>query len=112
MRSYMLPCEKKKYHMNSVFQMEGITGRTGALHLSLYWNTFLCLFISLKNQKKSFVFNLNFQIMITGVHTIIYSKDSEADRNFFRDIIKLTNVDVGHGWLIFGLPPSELAVHT
>ncbi|MBK6477677.1 MAG: extradiol dioxygenase [Saprospiraceae bacterium] len=49
--------------------------------------------------------------MITGVHTIIYSEDAEADKAFFRDILKLTNVDVGHGWLIFGLPPSELAVH-
>ena len=49
--------------------------------------------------------------MISGVHTIIYSKNAEADKAFFRDILKLTNVDVGHGWLIFGLPPSELAVH-
>ena len=49
--------------------------------------------------------------MITGIHTIIYSKDPEADKGFFRDILKLTNIDVGHGWLIFGLPPSELAVH-
>jgi hypothetical protein len=49
--------------------------------------------------------------MITGVHTIIYSKNAEADKAFFRDILKLTNVDVGQGWLIFGLPPSELAVH-
>ncbi len=49
--------------------------------------------------------------MITGVHFIIYSKDAKADKIFFRDILKLTNVDVGDGWLIFGLPPSELAVH-
>ena len=49
--------------------------------------------------------------MISGVHTIIYSKNAEADKTFFRDVLKLTNVDVGHGWLIFGLPPSELAVH-
>jgi hypothetical protein len=49
--------------------------------------------------------------MITGIHLVIYSKDSEADKLFFQDILKLTNVDVGHGWLIFGLPPSELAVH-
>ena len=49
--------------------------------------------------------------MITGTHAIIYSKDAEADKNFFRDVLKLTNVDVGKGWLIFGLPPSELAVH-
>lgn len=49
--------------------------------------------------------------MITGAHSIIYSKDAEADKAFFRDVLKFPNVDVGHGWLIFGLPPSELAVH-
>ncbi len=49
--------------------------------------------------------------MITGAHSIIYSKDPEADRAFLRDILGLTNVDVGGGWLIFGLPPAEVAVH-
>lgn len=49
--------------------------------------------------------------MITGAHTLIYSKDAEADRAFFRDVLKLTHVDVGGGWLIFGLPPSEIALH-
>ena len=49
--------------------------------------------------------------MITGAHSIIYSTNAEADRAFFRDVLKLTNVDVGHGWLIFGLPPAEVAVH-
>ncbi len=49
--------------------------------------------------------------MITGAHSVIYSKDPEADRAFLRDIIRLTNVDVGDGWLIFGLPPAEVAVH-
>jgi len=49
--------------------------------------------------------------MISGAHFIIYSKDADADKAFFRDVLKLTNVDVGHGWLIFGLPRSELAVH-
>jgi len=49
--------------------------------------------------------------MITGAHSIIYSTDAEADRDFLRDVLKLTNVDVGHGWLIFGLPPAEVAVH-
>ena len=49
--------------------------------------------------------------MIIGAHSIIYSKDAEADRAFLRDVLKLTNVDVGHGWLIFGLPPAEVAVH-
>lgn len=49
--------------------------------------------------------------MITGAHSIIYSKNPEADRAFLRDVLKLTNVDVGHGWLIFGLPPAEVAVH-
>jgi hypothetical protein len=49
--------------------------------------------------------------MITGAHSIIYSTSPEADRNFLRDVIGLPHVDVGHGWLIFGLPPSEVAVH-
>src|SRR5215472_1267389 len=49
--------------------------------------------------------------MIVGAHSIIYSTNPEADRAFLRDVLKLTNVDVGHGWLIFGLPPSEVAVH-
>lgn len=49
--------------------------------------------------------------MITGAHSIVYSKNAEADRAFFRDVLELTNVDVGDGWLIFGLPPAEVAVH-
>lgn len=49
--------------------------------------------------------------MIIGAHSIIYSKDAEADRAFLRDVLKLPNVDVGGGWLIFGLPPAEVAVH-
>ena len=49
--------------------------------------------------------------MIIGGHSIIYSTEPDADRAFFRDVLKLTSVDVGDGWLIFGLPPAELAVH-
>lgn len=49
--------------------------------------------------------------MINGAHAILYSRDPEADRAFFRDILKLPHVDAGGGWLIFGLPPSEIAVH-
>ena len=49
--------------------------------------------------------------MITGAHSIIYSRDADADRAFLRDVLKLPSVDVGGGWLIFGLPPSEVAVH-
>lgn len=49
--------------------------------------------------------------MITGAHSIIYSKNAQADRAFLRDILRLDYVDAGDGWLIFGLPPSELAVH-
>lgn len=49
--------------------------------------------------------------MITGAHTVIYSTSPELDRAFLRDVLKLTNVDAGDGWLIFGLPPSEVAVH-
>lgn len=49
--------------------------------------------------------------MINGAHAIIYSTDADADRAVLRDIFELSHVDVGHGWLIFGLPPSEIAVH-
>jgi hypothetical protein len=49
--------------------------------------------------------------MINGAHVIIESKDSDADRAFFKDVLGLAHVDVGDGWLIFGLPPSEIAVH-
>ena len=49
--------------------------------------------------------------LISGVHTLIYSHDAEADRAFFRDVLGLDSVDSGGGWLIFALPPAELAVH-
>ena len=49
--------------------------------------------------------------MIIGAHSILYSSNPEADRAFFRDVLHLTHVDVGDGWLIFGLPPAEVAVH-
>ena len=49
--------------------------------------------------------------MIEGAHSIIYSYDADADRAFFRDVLALPNVDVGGGWLIFGLPPAEVAFH-
>ncbi|MEO8349160.1 MAG: extradiol dioxygenase [Acidobacteriota bacterium] len=49
--------------------------------------------------------------MIIGAHSIFYSKDPEADRAFLRDVLEFPSVDVGGGWLIFGLPPSEVAVH-
>ena len=42
---------------------------------------------------------------------LLYSSNPEADRAFFRDVLQFKTVDIGHGWLIFGLPPSELAVH-
>lgn len=49
--------------------------------------------------------------MITGVHVLLYSSDPDADRAFFRDVLAFRSVDVGHGWLIFALPPAEAAVH-
>jgi hypothetical protein len=49
--------------------------------------------------------------MIIGAHSIIYSTNPSADRAFLRDVLRMPNVDVGDGWLIFGLPPSEVAVH-
>lgn len=49
--------------------------------------------------------------MITGAHIIIYSKNPDADRDFFRHVLNLESVDAGHGWLIFALPPAEAAFH-
>ena len=49
--------------------------------------------------------------MIIGAHSIIYSTNPEADRAFLRDVLEFPHVDVGEGWLIFGLPPAEVAVH-
>ena len=49
--------------------------------------------------------------MINGAHVVIYSKNSEADRAFFRDVLQFPCVDAGHGWLIFAMPPLEAAFH-
>ncbi len=49
--------------------------------------------------------------MITGVHAILFSTDVDATRAFLRDALDLDAVDAGHGWLIFALPPAELAAH-
>lgn len=46
-----------------------------------------------------------------GAHVILYSRDAEADRAFLRDVLEFPHVDVGHGWLIFKLPPAEIATH-
>jgi catechol 2,3-dioxygenase-like lactoylglutathione lyase family enzyme len=49
--------------------------------------------------------------VITSVHTIVYASDADQARAFFRDVLGLPNVDARDGWLIFKLPPAELAVH-
>jgi catechol 2,3-dioxygenase-like lactoylglutathione lyase family enzyme len=49
--------------------------------------------------------------MISGAHVIVYTKNAEADRAFFRDVLGFKSVDAGHGWLIFALPPAEAAFH-
>jgi catechol 2,3-dioxygenase-like lactoylglutathione lyase family enzyme len=49
--------------------------------------------------------------LINGAHVVIYSKDAEADRAFFRDVLQFPSVDAGHGWLIFAMPPLEAAFH-
>jgi len=49
--------------------------------------------------------------MITGLHVLLYSKNAEADRAFFRDVLGFKGIDVGGGWLIFRAPPAEMAVH-
>lgn len=49
--------------------------------------------------------------MVTGAHFLLYSKDPEADRGFFRDVLHFRAVDAGGGWLIFALPPAEMGIH-
>ena len=49
--------------------------------------------------------------MITGIHALLYSKDADATRTLFRDVLGFSAVDAGHGWLIFALPPAELGIH-
>lgn len=49
--------------------------------------------------------------MINAVHAVIYTKEAEEVRAFFRDVLQFPTVDAGHGWLIFGLPPAEMGVH-
>ena len=49
--------------------------------------------------------------MLTGAHSIIYSTNPEADRAFLRDVLELPHIDAGDGWLIFSLPPAEVAIH-
>ena len=48
---------------------------------------------------------------ITGVHAILYSRDADADRAWVAGVLGLESVDAGNGWLIFALPPAELAMH-
>jgi catechol 2,3-dioxygenase-like lactoylglutathione lyase family enzyme len=49
--------------------------------------------------------------MITGVHAVIFTTDAQADRTFYRDVLQFPSLDAGGGWLIFALPPAELAAH-
>ncbi len=49
--------------------------------------------------------------MITGVHALIYTRDADADRAFFKDVLGFDAIDSGGGWLIFALPPAELGIH-
>ena len=49
--------------------------------------------------------------MVNAVHTVIYTKQAEAVRAFFRDVLELPFVDAGGGWLIYALPPGELGIH-
>lgn len=49
--------------------------------------------------------------VVFGAHLVLYSQDAEADRQFLAETFSLESVDAGNGWLIFAMPPSELAVH-
>jgi len=49
--------------------------------------------------------------VIFGAHVIVYTQDAEADRDFLGDVLGFESVDAGDGWLIFALPPAEIAAH-
>jgi catechol 2,3-dioxygenase-like lactoylglutathione lyase family enzyme len=49
--------------------------------------------------------------MIFGAHFVVFSQDADADRAFLADVLGFDHVDAGGGWLIFGLPPAEVAIH-
>jgi len=49
--------------------------------------------------------------MVFGTHLVLYSADADADRRFLAELLGLHSVDAGHGWLIFAIPPAEVAVH-
>jgi hypothetical protein len=49
--------------------------------------------------------------MVFGAHLVLYSTDADADRRFLAEVLGLRSIDAGHGWLIFEMPPSEVAVH-
>jgi predicted enzyme related to lactoylglutathione lyase len=49
--------------------------------------------------------------VITALHALLYSRDVDSARAFFKDVLKFKSVDAGDGWLIFAAPPTELAVH-
>jgi hypothetical protein len=51
------------------------------------------------------------KIVFIGAHTILYSRRAEEVRAFLRDVLQLDAIEIGQGWLIFALPPAELAVH-
>lgn len=49
--------------------------------------------------------------MVFGAHLVLYSTDADADRRFLSEVLGMRSIDAGHGWLIFEMPPSEVAVH-
>src|SRR2546423_3956973 len=49
--------------------------------------------------------------MINGIHALIYTKQAEQVREFFKKTLKFPTVDAGHGWLLFALPPAEMGIH-
>jgi catechol 2,3-dioxygenase-like lactoylglutathione lyase family enzyme len=49
--------------------------------------------------------------VITGAHVTVFAEGADEARAFFRDVLGLETVDAGGGWLIFALPPAEVAMH-
>jgi hypothetical protein len=75
------------------------------------WGWVVCDCAVARDSSGNMARNERVKSMLIGAHSIIYSTNPDADRAFLRDVLRLPNVDVGEGWLIFGLPPAEVAVH-
>jgi hypothetical protein len=49
--------------------------------------------------------------VVFAAHLVLYSNDADGDRSFLAEVLGFDSVDAGGGWLIFALPPAEVAIH-